>query len=104
MAEAASGSSGVELFEQDACTPDAVAAALSAMTFALGRRFVIVDGVERWKDADVAIVADAMTGADAETLTVAFFGREEGRNKVPAALRKAVEAVGGQIAEEVTVK
>ena len=28
--------------------------ALCAMTFALGRRFVIVDGVERWKDADVA--------------------------------------------------
>ena len=24
------------------------------MTFALGRRFVIADGVERWKDADVA--------------------------------------------------
>ena len=104
MAEQESGVGGVELLEGDAGTPEAVAAALSAMTFALGRRFVIVDGVERWKDADAAVVAAAMRGADPETLTVAFFGREEGRCKVPTALRKAVEAAGGQIAEEVTVK
>src|SRR5918996_1354903 len=32
MAEAESGSAGVELFEPDVCTPDAIAAALSAMT------------------------------------------------------------------------
>ena len=61
---------------------------------------MIVDGVERWKDGDVAQVADAMKALDAETLTVAFFGREEGRHKVPAPLRKAVEAAGGQVAEE----
>jgi DNA polymerase III subunit delta len=104
MAERESGAGGVELLEGEAGTPDAVAAALSAMTFALGRRFVIVEGVERWKEADVAVVADAMKGIDADTLTVAFFGREEGRYKVPAALRKAVEAAGGQIAEETNVK
>ncbi len=104
MAEQESGIGGVELFEGDAGTPDAVAAALTAMTFALGRRFVIVDGVERWKDTDVDMVADAMKAVDPATLTVAFFGREEGRWKVPAALRKAVEAAGGQVAEEVTVK
>jgi DNA polymerase-3 subunit delta len=104
MAEAESGAGGVELLEGDACTPDAVAGALCAMTFALGRRFVIADGVERWKDADVAPVADAMRALDGETLTVAFFGREEGRHKVPGPLRKAVEAAGGQVAEEGTVK
>ena len=104
MAEQESGAGGVELLEGDAGTPDAVAAALSAMTFALGRRFVIVEGVERWKDADVELVADAMKGIDPETLTVAFFGREEGRWKVPPALHKAVEAAGGQVAEEGTVK
>jgi DNA polymerase-3 subunit delta len=104
MAEQASGAGGVELLEGDACTPDAVAAALNAMTFALGRRFVIADGVERWKEADVPVVVDAMKSMDGETLTVAFFAREEGRYKVPAALRKAVEAAGGQIAEEATVK
>jgi DNA polymerase-3 subunit delta len=100
MAEAESGSAGVEVFEPDACTPDAVAAALAAMTFAIGRRFVIADGVERWKEADVEPVAAAMAGMDPESLTVAFFAREEGRYKAPAALHKAVEKAGGQIAAE----
>ena len=100
MAEAESGSNGVELFEQDACTADAVAAALLAMTFALGRRFVIADGVERWKDTDVEVVAAAMAGMDPEALTVAFFAREEGRYKTPAGLIKAVEAAGGLVATE----
>jgi len=104
MAESESGAGGVELLEGDACTPEAVAAALCTMTFALGRRFVIADGVERWKEPDVAVVADAMKGIDPESTTVAFFGREEGRHKVPAALRKAVEAAGGQVAEEASVK
>jgi DNA polymerase III subunit delta len=104
MAEAESGAAGVELFEQDACTPEAVAGALSAMTFALGRRFVIADGVERWKESDVAPVAAAMEGVDMDTLTVAFFAREEGRAKAPAALHKAVEATGGQIAAEMALR
>jgi DNA polymerase-3 subunit delta len=74
------------------------------MTFAMGRRFVIADGVERWKDADVEQVAAAMKGMDGETLTIALFGREEGRNKVADGLRKAVEQAGGQISEESGVK
>ena len=60
--------------------------ALSAMTFAIGRRFVIADGVERWKDAGAEEVATALAGIDPESLTVAFFAREDGRLKVPAAL------------------
>src|SRR5829696_4118673 len=104
MAEQESGVGGVEVLEGDACTPDAVILSLSAMTFALGRRFVIADGVERWKDAEAEEVAAALAHVDRETLTVAFFAREEGRAKVPAALAKAVEAAGGQIAEEATVK
>ena len=48
-----------------------------------GRRFVIADGVERWKDADAEAVAAAMAGMDGDTMTVALFGREEGRYKVP---------------------
>jgi DNA polymerase-3 subunit delta len=104
VAEADSGPGGVEVFENDACTSDAIAAALSAMTFALGRRFVIADGVERWNEADVEPVAAAMKGMDPEMLTVAFFAREEGRFKAPDALHKAVEAVGGQIAAEMALK
>ena len=104
MAEEAAGSAGVEVYEADECTPENVAVALSTMTFALGRRFVIADGVERWKDSDVEPVAQALQGADPETLTVAFFAREEGRYKVPAKLVQAVEKAGGQIAAELNVK
>ena len=104
MAEEAAGSAGVEVYEADACTPENVAAALSTMTFALGRRFVIADGVERWKDSDVEPVAQALHSADPDTLTVAFFAREEGRYKVPAKLVQAVEKAGGLLAAELNVK
>ena len=46
LAEVEGGAQGVEPLEGDAASPDAVAAALSAMTFALGRRFIIVDGAD----------------------------------------------------------
>jgi DNA polymerase-3 subunit delta len=98
MAEAEAGSAGVEVYEGDACTPERVAAALSTMTFALGRRFVIADGVERWKEGEIEPVAQALKGAD--DVTAAFFAREEGRAKAPEALHAAVQAVGGQIAAE----
>jgi DNA polymerase-3 subunit delta len=104
LAEAESGAGGVEVIEGDACTADAIVAALTTMSFALGRRFVIADGVERWKDADVEAVAAAMAGMDGETLTLAMFGREEGRAKVPDALAKAVSAAGGQVSEERMLK
>ena len=104
MAEAESGMGGVELLEGDLCTPEAVAAALSAMTFAMGRRFVIADGVERWKPAEVEPVAAALKGMDAESTTVAFFAREEGRHAAPDTLHAAVKAAGGVVAAEKTVK
>ena len=104
MAETESGTAGVEVFEGDACTPEAVIGALSAMTFAIGRRFVIADGVERWKDVGAEQVAAALAGVDPESLTVAFFAREEGRSKVPDSLVKAVKAADGAIAEESQVK
>jgi DNA polymerase III subunit delta len=104
MAEAESGQNGVELFEADACTPEVVTGALSAMTFALGRRFVIADGVQRWKEAEVEPVAAALSSMDPDALTVAFFAREESRAKAPAALHKAVEAAGGVIAAEMAMR
>ena len=104
VAETESGSAGVEVFEGEMSTPDQVAAALNAMTFVMGRRFVIADGVERWRDADVAPVVDALRTIDPDTLTVAFFAREDGRAKTPAPLVKAITAAGGVVAEEATVK
>src|SRR5690348_15054302 len=86
MAEAESGVEGVEVFEGDAATPEVVGAALNAMTFAVGRRFLIVDGVERWKDAEVEqALAPVLKDVPPDT-TVAFFAREDGRVKAPASL------------------
>jgi DNA polymerase III subunit delta len=103
VAEAESGAQGLELFEGETATSDHVAGALSAMTFAMGRRFLIVDGVERWKAADVAVVAPALAGLAPET-TVVFFGREEGRMKVPDGLAEAVRRAGGDVSQEQSVK
>ena len=104
VAERESGASGAEVLEGDDATPENAAAALSAMTFAIGRRFVIVDGVERWKDADVKQhLAPALQGLDPET-TVAFFAREEGRAKTPKALVDAVKKAGGDVVAENMLK
>ena len=103
LAERESGAQGLEILEGDEASAERVVETLSAMTLALGRRFVIVDGVERWKDADAEAVAPLLAG-DGDDLTVAFFGRDEGRAKVPPALIKAVEAAGGDVRAESTVK
>jgi DNA polymerase-3 subunit delta len=74
------------------------------MTFAVGRRFIVVDGAERWKEADVKQHLAPALQAIAPDTTVAFFAREEGRFKVPAALVAAVEKAGGSVAAERTLK
>src|SRR3954451_9973057 len=104
IAEQEGGASGAELFEGEESTPEAIALALSAMTFATGRRFIIVDGVERWRDKDVEkFLAPLLADMPPDT-TVPFFAREEGRTKAPAALHKAVKAAGGDISAESAVK
>ncbi len=104
LAERESGSGGVECLEGDGATPEALARALSAMTFAIGRRFLVVDGIERWKDADVSAHLVPALETIAPDTTVAFFGREEGRFKVGAALVTAVERAGGVVAVERMLK
>src|SRR3954454_11243291 len=104
IAETESGTGGVEVFEGDAATPEGVGLALRSMTFAIGRRFLVVDGVERWKDADVeAHLAPELANMPPDT-TVAFFAREEGRTKLPAKLEAAVKKAGGDIAVESALK
>ena len=82
--ERARGRRGLRGRRVDARGPSRLA--LSAMTFAMGRRFLVVDGVERWKDAEVeAHLVPALADIAPDT-TVAFFAREEGRAKAPAKL------------------
>jgi len=98
------GAGGVELLEGEAATPPSVAGTLRAMTFALGRRVVIVSGAERYRDADVQAHLSGLLADMPPDTTVAFFAREEGRDRAPAALHDAVTSAGGQISEEATVK
>ncbi len=96
--------SSVEALAGDAATPAGVAQALAALTFAIGRRVIVVDGVERWKQAEVEQhLVPALKEMPPDT-TVALFAREEGRAKAPAAVHAAVKAANGQIVEQGTVK
>ena len=98
------GAASVELLEGEAGTPAGVARALAAMTLGIGRRVILVEGVERWRDADVKKELEpAMLAMPPET-TLALFAREEARAKAPAALHEAVRRAGGQIVAQPTVK
>lgn len=103
-AEAESGTVAVEVLGGDAADADRVAAELSAMTLGFGRRFVIVEGVERWRAADVHEYLTPALEVLAPDTTVAFFAREEGRDKAPEALAKSVVASGGEVIEQMKVK
>jgi DNA polymerase-3 subunit delta len=103
LAESQSGANGVELFEGEQSTPDTVAMALNAMTFAIGRRFIIVDGVERWKEKDLDELEAALEAIAPDT-TVAFFAREESRAQAPKRLHDVVKKAGGDISAEQSIK
>ncbi len=103
LAERSSGAQGLELFEGEQAAPDTVAAALNALTFAIGRRFLIVDGAERWKDRELDALEAALASLAPDT-TVTFFAREDGRLKAPKRLHDAVSRAGGVIDAEQSVK
>ncbi|MGO9488041.1 MAG: DNA polymerase III subunit delta [Solirubrobacteraceae bacterium] len=98
------GAASTELLEGDSATPAGAAAALNTMTLAVGRRVIIVEGAERWRQADVEQhLAPALAQMPPET-TLAVFAREEARAKAPAALHDAVKKAGGQVVGQMTVK
>jgi DNA polymerase III subunit delta len=81
-----------------------VAEALAALRLGIGRRVIIVDGVERWKEAEVEqLLAPAMRQMAPET-TLALFAYEDRRLKAPRALHGAVKEAGGQVVREATLK
>lgn len=100
VAEAESGGGGVEVLEGDDATPAGVALALNAMTFAMGRRFIIVEGVQAWNDADVKAELTPVMAMMPPDTTVAFFAEEEARAQAPKALHAAVAGAGGDVVAE----
>jgi DNA polymerase III subunit delta len=104
LAEQQGDAASVEVLDGDGGTPAGVALALSAMTFAIGRRVIVVDGVERWKQVEVEQHLIPAMGDMPPDTTVALFAREEARSKAPAAVHTAVKRAGGQIVAQATVK
>jgi DNA polymerase-3 subunit delta len=109
------GAGGVELLEGEAATPAAVARALATMTLSMGGmqtgagpagmgRVILVEGVERWRQADVEKhLTPAMREMPPDT-TLALFAREDNRAKAPAAVHEAVRLAGGQVVGQTVVK
>ena len=104
LAEQQGDAASVEVLDGEAGTPAGVALALSAMTFAIGRRVIVVDGVERWKQGEVEQHLTSAMGQMPPETTVALFAREENRSKAPTAVHDAVKRAGGQIVAQTTVK
>jgi len=98
------GAGSVELLEGDAATPAAVAQALTVMTLATGRRVILVEGVERWRQADVEEHLKPAMGEMPPQTTLALFAREDNRAKAPAGAHEAVRRAGGQVVAQSTVK
>ena len=104
LAEREGGADSVESLDGESATPEGVAGALAAMTLALGWRVILVEGVERWKQAEVEQHLTPAMGTMPPETTIALFAREEGRAKAPAAVHQAVRRAGGQVVEQGTVK
>ena len=88
----------LELFAAQAPVEE-VAAAMAAMTLAMGRRWMLVEGVERWKEKDVKLVAAALEGLPPNTTVVLIATGQVKRGKpgpAPAKLVNAVANCGGE--------
>jgi DNA polymerase III subunit delta len=111
LAEREGGPGSVETLDGELATPAGAAGALAAMTLAIGGtrpggvgRVILVDGVERWKQAEVEQHLVPALAAMPPATTLALFAREEGRAKAPAAVHEAVTRAGGQVVAQGTVK
>jgi DNA polymerase III subunit delta len=97
-AESESGSGALEVFEagegRGAPDHEALLGALPVMSLTGSRRYLLADGVERWREPQL----DAVVGALAQLppdLSLVLIARD----KAPEKLRRAVEAASGEVHE-----
>ncbi len=97
-AEGDGGVASLEVFEPDegrgAPDHEALLAAIPAMTLTESRRYLLADGVERWRDPQLEAVAAAL-GQIPPELTLVLIARA----KAPAKLSRAVKSAQGEIHE-----
>jgi DNA polymerase-3 subunit delta len=91
-AEDENGPGGLETFTAPTDPPEAVAAALTTLTFATGGdRYLLADGVEAWKAGDLDPLEHELKAVPEGTVVVLI-----ARGKAPARLVKAIEKAGGE--------
>jgi DNA polymerase III subunit delta len=97
-AEREGGAAALEVFElsegKGMPDHDALLSAIPAMSLMDSRRYLLADGVEKWRDKQLDPVVAAV-GALPPDLTLVLIARAKG----PAKLVKAVKSAGGEIHE-----
>ncbi len=95
-AERDGGAASLQVFEpgegRGAPDHEALLGAIPAMSLTESRRYLLADGVERWRDRQLEAVAAALAGLPPD-LSVVLIARA----KAPAKLVKAVKAANGEI-------
>ena len=96
-AEREGGDGALEVFEANegrgAPDHEALLAAIPAMSLMGTRRYLLADGVDKWRDKQQAAVAAAIGGELPPDLTLVLIARA----KAPAKLLKAVKAAKGEV-------
>jgi DNA polymerase-3 subunit delta len=97
-AEREGGSAALEVFEpgEGRGIPDheALLAAIPAMSLMDSRRYLLADGIERWRDKQLGPVLEALKELPPDLTLVLIC-----RDKPPAKLVKAVRSVAGEVHE-----
>ncbi len=97
-AELDGGPAALQIFEPDegrgAPDHEALLAAIPAMSLTESRRYLLADGVERWRDRQLQEVVEALGGLPPD-LSVVLIARA----KAPPKLVRAVKAAKGEIHE-----
>lgn len=95
-AESEGGAGALEIFDplegRGAPSAEALIGAIPAMSLTQARRYLLVDGAERWREPQLREVAEALATMPPD-LTVVLIAR----GKAPGPLSKAVEAAGGEV-------
>ena len=98
-AEEERGPGGLESFDGHASPPEEVAAALASLTFDTGSRYLLVDGADAWKAAQLTPLEKALADPSPGTVLVLLV-----RGKPLKQLVKLVEQAGGDVREEAAPK
>src|SRR5919199_4182256 len=62
--------STLEVLKGDRLSLESAIEAIGGLTLSAGRRYVVIDGIGRWKESDLTVLADALAGLPPETVVL----------------------------------